>query len=261
MDPLSLALGGATSLLGGWLGRESNNDQMEKNRQLQREFAQTGIQWKVEDAKKAGIHPMYALGAPTMSPAIQTMQDPLGSAISSMGQDISRAKFATAEPTSRNVAVIEGLAVERAGLQNEVLRAQLARLRGQVGPGIPTMADPYNTGVQTSDANDASRVSNDPNKITPGAAANPGFGPGANPDTDWIRTSDGGYTIAPSKGVKDRVEDMGIEPWLWSYRNRIVPYITGHKEPPFNPRDGGYWQFSHSNQTWYRAGLRGGGGW
>ena len=29
----------------------------------QKEFAQNGIRWKVEDAKAAGIHPLFALGA------------------------------------------------------------------------------------------------------------------------------------------------------------------------------------------------------
>lgn len=33
--------------------------------EYQREFAQKGIQWRVEDAKAAGIHPLYALGAST----------------------------------------------------------------------------------------------------------------------------------------------------------------------------------------------------
>ena len=38
-----------------------------KNAALQREFAQSGIQWKVADAKKAGLHPLAALGAQTAS--------------------------------------------------------------------------------------------------------------------------------------------------------------------------------------------------
>lgn len=34
-----------------------------RNVALQREFAQNSIQWRVDDAKNAGIHPLYALGA------------------------------------------------------------------------------------------------------------------------------------------------------------------------------------------------------
>lgn len=36
-------------------------EQQNQNIALQREFAQMGIRWRVEDAKAAGLHPMYAL--------------------------------------------------------------------------------------------------------------------------------------------------------------------------------------------------------
>lgn len=58
----------AGPLITGFLGDEREEDQrhsveqqQDKNIELQREFAQHGIQWRVEDAKKAGLHPMYAL--------------------------------------------------------------------------------------------------------------------------------------------------------------------------------------------------------
>ena len=37
--------------------------------QNQKEFAQHGLRWKVEDAKQAGINPLVALGASTHSPS------------------------------------------------------------------------------------------------------------------------------------------------------------------------------------------------
>lgn len=44
--------------------------QADKNAELQREFAKHGIQWRMEDAKAAGVHPMYALsgGGAAFSP-------------------------------------------------------------------------------------------------------------------------------------------------------------------------------------------------
>lgn len=42
---------------------------------------QKGIQWRVEDAKKAGIHPLYALGANISSPTVTT---------GSTGSDLAR---------------------------------------------------------------------------------------------------------------------------------------------------------------------------
>lgn len=43
--------------------------QNRKNEKMQYDFAQNGISWKVQDAKRSGIHPLYALGASTQSPS------------------------------------------------------------------------------------------------------------------------------------------------------------------------------------------------
>jgi hypothetical protein len=54
------------------LAREANainQKNAEADRALQREFAQYGVRWKVEDAKAAGLHPLAALGASTSSPS------------------------------------------------------------------------------------------------------------------------------------------------------------------------------------------------
>lgn len=132
------------SLLGGLIGRDSQREQQERNIALQREFAQSGIQWKVADAKKAGIHPLYAMGAPSISPAVSVQSDPLAGALHSMGQDLGRAAQAGSSTDDRAATgVVQQLALERAGLQNELLRTQIASIRarnaqgGQLGPGVP----------------------------------------------------------------------------------------------------------------------------
>jgi len=58
----------AGPLLSGFLADDRAEDdrafavaQQERNTALQREFAQHGIRWRVEDAKAAGLHPLYAL--------------------------------------------------------------------------------------------------------------------------------------------------------------------------------------------------------
>ena len=66
MDPFSL-LGAGASLLGGLFDDNSAKKQAQQNYAQQKEFAQKGIGWKVEDAKASGIHPLYALGAQTHS--------------------------------------------------------------------------------------------------------------------------------------------------------------------------------------------------
>lgn len=49
-----------------------------QNRALQKEFAQNSIQWKVNDAKQAGLHPLAAIGAQGTSytPVHQEVQTP-----------------------------------------------------------------------------------------------------------------------------------------------------------------------------------------
>lgn len=67
----------------------------------QKEFAQMGIQWKVADAKAAGLHPLYALGAMPSNYSPAMMQSPsepssgIGESMADAGQSISRAMMAT----------------------------------------------------------------------------------------------------------------------------------------------------------------------
>jgi hypothetical protein len=109
MGWLSSLVGG---VVGGLFGRSGDKKQAEatrqanelnaqlnrENQQLQREFAQQGIRWKVEDAKAAGLHPLFALGGAgaTYTPsAIPMMADSqAGSYLRDMGQNVSRAAAA-----------------------------------------------------------------------------------------------------------------------------------------------------------------------
>ena len=64
----------------GWIGatidalhdtRMARKEEKQMQREIERqyEFAQTSVQWKAEDARKAGLHPLFALGAPTQAPS------------------------------------------------------------------------------------------------------------------------------------------------------------------------------------------------
>lgn len=59
-DGLGSVIGG---VIGGGLNYFSQQKANEENIKAQREFAQNSISWKVEDAKRAGVHPLAALGA------------------------------------------------------------------------------------------------------------------------------------------------------------------------------------------------------
>lgn len=95
MDPATAYLAGAgISALGTLIGGRSQAQVQEKvndrNIELSREMAKNSIQYKVSDAKSAGIHPLYALGAPTSSAAqvVAPQKDYVGKAMQQMGQAI-----------------------------------------------------------------------------------------------------------------------------------------------------------------------------
>lgn len=150
-----LSFGG--NLLGGILGSNAQKDANETNARinaeniaLQKQFAQNGIQWKVADAKAAGISPLYALGASTSSFSPVSIgaqpEDALGKSMHAMGQDLGRAVNSSASSSTREGIFADQarkLQLEGAGLDNDIKRATLASQvmkmkSAQVGPPIPT---------------------------------------------------------------------------------------------------------------------------
>jgi len=126
MSLLGSIIGGGLSLLG-----------QKSEQEMQKDFAQKGIQWRVKDATKAGVHPLFALGAQT------TSYQPVGvgSSLGEMGQGIGRAAEAAMNPGEKVTSLsrkVADLQLERAGLENEKLRAEI-RLTNQAGspPSAP----------------------------------------------------------------------------------------------------------------------------
>ncbi len=142
-------IGGAAILGGALLGSRDNREnrlmqqtQNDQNIQLQREFAQQGVRWKVEDAKKAGLHPLAALGAQTQSFQSQHIggsQSPFPAA----GQNISRAVRAAQTKEEKALAIIQ-IDMARAQLKNMKLQnVGMANSIGQLNtPSIPSKEGP-----------------------------------------------------------------------------------------------------------------------
>lgn len=149
-------VGPALSAIGGAVGagesRRSAQAAADRNEAIAREFAKMGIRWRVADAKAAGLHPLAALGASTASGPVVALggEAPIGQTLSNMGQDISRAVTATRSTSDR---LMDKLAVERAGLENELLRSRIARENSaQVGPGMPVQVVPSKVTASHPDA-------------------------------------------------------------------------------------------------------------
>lgn len=126
LDPVtaSALIGAGSSLLGGLFNRNDAKKQAQRNENLQREFAQNSIRWRVSDAKAAGLHPLYALGGggATYSPA--PIQTHLGSALQSAGQDLARAAAAPTDTGERAIREAQLKALDAAA-QKDLAAAQL----------------------------------------------------------------------------------------------------------------------------------------
>jgi len=95
MDPITSAalIGVGGNLAGGVIGKSADKKAANKAYRRQKEFAQNAISWKVQDAKNAGLHPLFAMGAGSASyqPTLMAGQDPMGTAVADSAQQLGRA--------------------------------------------------------------------------------------------------------------------------------------------------------------------------
>jgi hypothetical protein len=220
---LAGAIGAGASLYAGAQNRKAAAKANQQNYNMQKEFAQSGIQWKVADAKKAGIHPLAALGAQTHS-ANPSFVPGDYSGVGSAGQDISRAIQSTASASGRSDAYnrsIRALGLRRMELENNLLAAQIAKVT-QAGqpPALPT--DGGNTLLPGQ--GDA-RVAPEKMRQEMSHAKDPTTSPGMVTDTSFINTKYG-YQPVMSKQAKERLEEDIIGWAQWQMRNRL-PQVFG----------------------------------
>lgn len=86
--PWGTAIGAGIGALGGAFSNYQQGLQADKGYGAQREALQNSISWRVADAKRAGIHPLYAIGAPPMNITPMMFEDKIGPSIQQMGQSI-----------------------------------------------------------------------------------------------------------------------------------------------------------------------------
>lgn len=238
--------------------------QADIDRNLQKEFAQSGVSWRVQDARNAGIHPLAALGfqGPSSTPISvsgptesSNPQSPfagasMGSGISAAGQDISRAIQALspeAERLRQYNETAQALNLQKAGLENVLLASQIRRTSTGVGPAMPTA-----TGVRQLDGQGNSPprggqvvknglVQSEPNKVTATAKGRPEAEVGSNPWVGFIDTPTGKMPV-PGEKAKERIEDNWVYETVHAVRNLLTPFIGGGTKPP--PVAGHYWKWS-----------------
>lgn len=237
-----LAAGGSIlgNIGGGLINHFSNQAANAENREFQMRSMKEGIRWRVDDARAAGVSPLVALGAPTFNPGPVSIADTsMGEAFSRSGQDISRAITAT-RPAGERVKALENLQLERAGLENELLRSRLARENATPMPPAPVLDVPL--------------------KRTMSPKGLPNQEVGSISDKGWNEIRPGVFAPVPSNDVKERIEDNAIQELIWAVRNNAFPSygaLMGAKPKPYDapprnklPRGAKGWKFSVSDQAY-----------
>lgn len=242
---LGTIIGAGLKLAGGFLGKSSQDkankiaqQNAAQNFATQREFAKNAISWKVADAKRAGIHPIFAMGSSPInfSPVGVGVSgaNPMADSLRSMGQDISRAGMATQSRRGRGAmmnSTMDKLGIERAGLQNELLRSQIKAVNMKVNQSqLPPPA--------------VERITQ---QIIPGQADAPSIDPGIVTDTGHARTRTG-YAPVPSEQVKQRIEDVLPQEVMHFMRNNVAPNFNQNFSPPFKAPKGKRWIFHPSQE-------------
>lgn len=220
MDPITagalISAGG--SLLGGLFGSDSARDAARQNARAQKEFAQHGIRWRVADAKAAGLHPLYALGAQTPSFSPVHVQSPMGDAISQAGQHIGRgiqAKATSQEQQLVRLEMMEKLSRIRENDARAALINQELHDLQQKGPKFPGVNTPESSVIPSVVPQDQvgshpyqGMVKVKPAEVTAGSGV-PGITAGVPEGFTKIRMPGDWHMLLPSQDLSEPLESAG----------------------------------------------------
>lgn len=155
-------IGAAAGLIGGAAGGDRSRKAAHEQMDMQREFAQQGVRWRVEDAKAAGVHPLYALGAQTHSFQPIAVGDSVGSSIASAGQDIGRAIDATRTQRERSEAEAQAFMLARVRESDARVRADRQEARADAALASQLANDEAQRALWLSQARRLEQVRNPP---------------------------------------------------------------------------------------------------
>lgn len=237
---LGALIGAGASLLGGIMGNKANEKARANEYKQQKEFAQSGIQWKVDDAKRAGIHPLYALGANTVSYSPQSVGGADYSYLGDTGQNIGRAIDATRSNPAKDAAyALTGAQIEGLKLDNDLKRVQLnsavalARQAGNppgmpsssTGPAIAGMPGQGNAPQIEGPSIDYSK------KISPSNTGQPSVEYSEVPEVQFTRSKTGWAPAMPQQ-ISESYEQDATGSLQWQGKNRFAPFFNNKY---FNP--------------------------
>lgn len=199
------AVGAGIGALGGLAQSGINALQASKDRELasqqynhQKEFAQNSIQWRVNDAKKAGIHPLYALGSQGISYAPSSFSSMPDTSLSDAGNAVGSAvagfagqKQAKELHELQKASLIEDIRGKQ--LANEMSSKELMKM-GQTGASHSTL-------LQSNLAGQASPVTQSgATKTTSKGLVGTGIGE-ILPGYEVVERANGHFALFPKQGT------------------------------------------------------------
>lgn len=123
---IGAAIGAAADLAGGFLNQRAAKKAADTQWKREQKVLQNQIQWRVDDAVKAGLHPLVGAGiSPSAGPAPTAVGD-MGSAVSNMGNNLGRAVDAYMDPAAKVAAKAALLDLEQRQANIDLTKAQLA---------------------------------------------------------------------------------------------------------------------------------------
>lgn len=213
----------------------------------QEEFAKYGLQWKVADAKAAGLHPLFGLGGGASYSPVNAMSDAgsMGSAsgpagtgmgmpglpatetsnpLRDVGQDLSRAIMATQTERERQedqISDIQKRYMESQINLNNARASELQRsaMNAQIGPSFPDVNKGQRVGaVEVKPAENISH-----------APGSPSSEAGYNPQTKVVDTPHSIYAH-PSKELN--MDDLGSPGTATYHTTTTLAGMLGSKPTP-----------------------------
>lgn len=227
-----LALGLET--IGGLFGSSSQKSQQKAQmRQAQAQFdaqMDQSVQRRVQDAKKAGVHPLFALGAsagasPTISASGEQRGDPMQSALTSMAKALGviEQNRASAKRDEAEAALLDS---ERRRIEGEL------NYKGQDGGALTVFGNPRKLDALGNVINQPEGVQLNPDgsMTVPQevkAHGRPGVAGGVHPSRIEVMTETGQkYTLPnPDMGM----DEVGQIEFVLGLPGRIWTDITNHR--------------------------------
>lgn len=207
------------------------NQQMsfaQQQAQFQQDYAKNVMQWRVEDAKKAGIHPLAALGvsnpsySPVSAPSAPAIQD--SSAFdtgSEFGQNLNRASFQAKTQAQQLQSVRLGM--EQIGLQNRGLELDNDFKMLQIQQLASQLQNAAASSAPAPEVNAKNPISGTLSPFIDKPIIRDG----------WLLDEQGRkISVIPSEDMKARTEDvLGVEwfPFISSAWRDAKARVLGHK--------------------------------